>query len=160
MGAAVDEAAQHAALVAHQHDRRRADVAGRVIAGLREFDFETEIVPVRAAKEPLVLKRVDFRIAEQFERHAAPAFDRPNQTARVAAAVDPPGIVCRRRHRTVPLCFWGLTLRPHCLRRGLQTPAFSAPHRGGGPGQVFRDDHAGVPGRDVVQAVGDAVVAV
>ena len=99
MGAAVDESPQRPTLVAHQHDRRRADIAGRIVAGFGEFDLKPEIVPVRPAKEPLILERVDFRVAEQVERYAAPAFRGPDQAAAVAAAVDPAGAGRRDRHR-------------------------------------------------------------
>jgi hypothetical protein len=56
MGAAVDEGMDGAGRISVHDDRGVADIAGAEIAGIRDFGFEAEKIPGRAAKDPFLLR--------------------------------------------------------------------------------------------------------
>ena len=77
MGAAVDEGVDRAGGVAHDDDGRFADGGGDVVAGLREFDGEAEVVPGGAFEQALLLAGVLGGVGVEAEGDLADAVGGP-----------------------------------------------------------------------------------
>src|SRR5437764_11035311 len=89
MGAAVDHGVDLAVLATGDDDRRLAEKAGFVVAGLRQFGGEAEALPSRPEKDAVEFGAVDLRVREHPVRHPRIAFLRPFE--RLLLHGDPPG---------------------------------------------------------------------
>ncbi len=64
MGAAVDHRMDLTLLIPGHDDRRFADDCCAIVARLRDFDVETNIIPGTPPENPILFQLVDFRIGK------------------------------------------------------------------------------------------------
>ena len=69
MGAAVFEGVDRASLAPRDHDAPFPEIGRRVIALVRDFLLQREILPVSAAEDAFELDVVERTVVEHLERH-------------------------------------------------------------------------------------------
>jgi len=77
MGAAVDQRMDFAVMPAGDDNRRLAEKCRQIVARLRQFAGERQILPGWPEKDPAELGLIDVGIAEHAVGHPRGAFGRP-----------------------------------------------------------------------------------
>ena len=69
MGAAVLECVDRVVLAAHDHHAAFAEIGRRVVALVRDFPLQGEILPMPAAEDAVEFEVVERAVVEHLERH-------------------------------------------------------------------------------------------